>query len=109
MRSFIEGRFGYALDQSIDEMREHYRYDVSCQGTVPPAIIAFLEADDFEEAIRLSISLGGDADTLACITGGIAQASFGRVPEEITGNVLARLDDRLRRVAERFCDTFECW
>ena len=70
--------------------------------TVPPAIIAFLESDDFEDAIRKSISLGGDADTLACITGGIAEAYYGEVPEPIRTQTLARLDGRLRGVVEKF-------
>jgi ADP-ribosylglycohydrolase len=68
---------------------------------VPPAIIAFLDSDDYESAVRLAVSLGGDADTLACIAGGIAQAFYG-VPEPIRATALEQLDDRLRGVVEEF-------
>ncbi|MBY0232864.1 MAG: ADP-ribosylglycohydrolase family protein [Gemmataceae bacterium] len=98
---FIERRFGYGLGTSIDEMRPTFGFDVSCRGTVPPAIRAFLEASDYEEAVRLAVSLGGDADTLACIAGGIAQAKYG-VPVDIRAQALERLDARLREVVEAF-------
>ena len=74
--------------------------------TVPPAIIAFLESDDFEDAIRKAISLGGDADTLACITGSIAEAHYGGVPEPVQSQTMARLDDRLRTVVEKFVNRY---
>jgi ADP-ribosylglycohydrolase len=72
IKTFITERFGYNLNRKIDDIRRGYEFDVSCQGSVPEAIIVFLEGTDFENAIRLAISIGGDSDTIACITGGIA-------------------------------------
>ena len=83
IRDRIESDYGYDLRRSIDEIRPGYSFDETCQGTVPEAMIAFLESDDYESAVRLAISLGGDADTLACITGSIAEAFYGPVPDEI--------------------------
>ena len=74
IRSYIEHEFGYDLSHSCDEIRPNYAWESSCKGTVPPAIIAFLESTSYEHAIRLAVSLGGDSDTLACITGGMAEA-----------------------------------
>lgn len=102
----IEATFGYDLSHSIDEIRPDYRFNESCQGTVPEAIIAFFESNDFESAIRLSISLGGDADTLACITGAIADPFYGGVPNEIAEPALARLDKPLRKVLDEFSTRF---
>jgi len=82
IRQEVTERFGYDLQRTVDHIRPTYRFDESCQRTVPEAIICFLEAAGYEDAIRNAISLGGDADTLACITGGIAQAFFG-VPDDI--------------------------
>jgi ADP-ribosylglycohydrolase len=97
----IEQRFGYDLSTPLAQIRPHYGFDVSCQGTVPQAIRAFLEADDWEDAIRNAISLGGDSDTLACITGGIAEAAFG-LPDDIAARALAYLDPGLRAIQQRF-------
>jgi ADP-ribosylglycohydrolase len=83
IRSYIETEFGYNLHQTVDEIRPTYRFDETCQGTVPQAIIAFLDSTGFEDSIRLAVSLGGDSDTLACITGGIAQAYYKQVPPDI--------------------------
>jgi ADP-ribosylglycohydrolase len=102
IRAYIEREFGYSLDASIDDLRPSFTFHVSCQATVPPAIIAFLESTDYEHAIRLAVSLGGDSDTIACIAGGIAQAYYGGVPAEIRDQSLARLDDRLTAVVEDF-------
>jgi ADP-ribosylglycohydrolase len=68
IKQFIADRFGYNLDRTIAEIRPDYKFDVSCQGSVPQAIIAFLESDNFENAVRLAVSIGGDSDTIACIT-----------------------------------------
>nr|VFJ73959.1 MAG: ADP-ribosylglycohydrolase [Candidatus Kentron sp. FW] len=102
IKSFIVERFGYDLSKSPDEIRPHYRFDESCQGTVPPALMAFLQSSDYEDAIRNAISLGGDSDTLACITGGIAEAFYGGVPEDIREKAMGILDERLRGVVEAF-------
>ena len=81
--------------------RPDYRFNPSCQGTVPEAIVAFLESTDFETAIRLAISLGGDSDTLACITGGIAEAFYG-MSEDWKIEVLRRLPEAFVEVVEEF-------
>nr|VFK29873.1 MAG: ADP-ribosylglycohydrolase [Candidatus Kentron sp. MB]VFK33900.1 MAG: ADP-ribosylglycohydrolase [Candidatus Kentron sp. MB]VFK76503.1 MAG: ADP-ribosylglycohydrolase [Candidatus Kentron sp. MB] len=102
IKSFIVERFGYDLSQSLDEIRPHYHFDVSCQGTVPQALIAFLQSVDYEDAIRNAVSLGGDSDTLACITGGVAEAFYGGVPEDIREMVMGILDDALRGIVYVF-------
>lgn len=81
LRGEIETKFGYDLSQSVDEIREWYSFDIRCSGTVPPAITCALEATGFEDAIRNAISIGGDSDTVACITGGIAEVMFGIDPD----------------------------
>ncbi len=81
IKDYIESTFQYDLNQHVDQIRPLYKFDVSCQGTVPQAIRAFIDSTDFEDAIRTAVSLGGDTDTLACITGGIAQAFYGGVPK----------------------------
>ena len=86
VRQEIEGRFGYRLDSTVANIREDYAFDVSTAGTVPPALTAAFEADDLEGAIRLAISLGGDADTLACIAGAVAEVLYG-VPDELWRSV----------------------
>jgi ADP-ribosylglycohydrolase len=95
-------RFGYDLSASLDEIRLTYHFDETCQGTVPPAITAFLESDSFEDAIRKAISLGGDADTLGAITGSIAEAFYGGVPPTIIAEVRRRVPSELWDVIERF-------
>ncbi|MBC7254902.1 MAG: ADP-ribosylglycohydrolase family protein [Chloroflexi bacterium] len=102
IRQEIHERFGYDLDRTVAEIRPTYHFDVSCQGTVPEAIIAFLDSKDYEDAIRKAISLGGDSDTLACITGGIAQAFYGPVPAQIVEGVRARLPEDLLLVVDAF-------
>ena len=86
----------------LDEIRPAYEFDESCQGTVPQAITAFLESEDFEDAVRNAVSLGGDSDTLACITGGIAQAFYGGVPRSITQKVMKILDEDLKTITRKF-------
>jgi len=102
IKDFVEAHFGYDLSPTLDQIRPTYQFDVTCQGTVPPALISFLESTDFEDAIRNAISLGGDADTLACITGGIAEAYYGGVPDGLATPARALLDDRLAAVVDRF-------
>jgi len=102
IRDYVERTFGYNLAVGIDELRPGFQFEVSCKATVPPAVIAFLESNDYEHAIRLAVSLGGDSDTIACIAGGIAQAYYGAIPPEIRVQTLERLDDRLRAVVDEF-------
>ena len=107
IRERVEAMFGYDLHRRLDDIRPTYHFDESCQGTVPPAMIAFLESQDYEDAVRKAISLGGDADTLACITGGIAEAYYGRVPKPIAAQGLALLDERLRKTTLAFYKRYE--
>lgn len=91
IRAYIEDKY-YDLDFTLDEIRPTYRFDVTCQGSVPQAIECFLEADDFEDAIRNAISLGGDGDTIAAMAGAIAEAYYG-IPDELAEQALEYLDD----------------
>ncbi len=107
IKSYVETTFGYDLSKTLAEIRPTYRFDVSCQRSVPQAITAFLEATDFEDAIRNAISIGGDSDTIACIAGGIAEAFYGGVPAAIAQETRQRLDDRLRQVTDMFVTQFQ--
>lgn len=102
IKGYIETNFRYELSRTLREIRAGYLFDVSCQGSVPESIIAFLESTGYDDAVRNAISLGGDADTMACIAGGIAEAFYGGVPLEIEAEALARLDGRLRKVVDAF-------
>ena len=100
IRELIEDLF-YDLNFTIDEIRPKYRFDASCQGSVPQAIKAFLESDDFESAIRLAVSIGGDSDTIAAIAGGIAEAYYG-IPEHIKMQAIKYLTEDLRDIMVEF-------
>lgn len=106
IKDYIEKRFGYNLSRTCDEIRPTYDFDVTCQGSVPESIIAFLESTDFESAIRLAVSLGGDADTMGAITGGIAEAYYGGVSEHIRKEVLKRLPNEFIVVMQKFYQKF---
>ncbi|MEN8262042.1 MAG: ADP-ribosylglycohydrolase family protein [Nitrospirota bacterium] len=106
VKSEIQKEFAYDLDRTLDDIRPGYRFDISCQGTVPEAIIAFLESTSYEDAVRNAVSLGGDSDTLACITGGIAHAYYGDVPDSIANKVSELLPGDLWVIVERFCKKF---
>lgn len=106
IRKEISLRFQYNLNRSIDEIRPDYSFDISCQGTVPEAVISFLESESYEDAIRNAISLGGDSDTLACITGGIAEAFYGEVPSEIAGRVEDILPSELLQTVQSFSERY---
>ncbi|HEY3267669.1 MAG TPA: ADP-ribosylglycohydrolase family protein [Armatimonadota bacterium] len=106
IRRFAEETFGYDLSRSLDEIRPDYRHVETCQETVPEALTAFLESEGFEDAIRKAVSLGGDCDTLACITGGVAEAFYGGVPDEIAWEVSARLDDCLSDIVDAFTERY---
>lgn len=106
IKEYVQSTFGYDLERTVDEIRPGYEFDVSCQGSVPEAMIAFLESKDYEDAIRKAVSLGGDSDTIACITGGIAQAFYGGVPRAIEEKVYSILDEPLGNVTRRFMEKF---
>ena len=108
----VERDYGYDLSMTVDEIRPRYSWSGldgaenggTCQGSVPQAIACALQASDFEDAVRNAISIGGDSDTIGCITGGIAQALFG-VPQWMQDKALSLLPERLRSVVERFTAT----
>jgi ADP-ribosylglycohydrolase len=104
IRNRIQSDFGYDLNRSYTQIQPVYRFDVSCQGSVPEAMIAFLDSSDYESAVRLAVSLGGDADTQACIAGGIAEAFYGEVPDKIQQEVKARLPADLLDILEEFAE-----
>ncbi len=109
IRLEISERFGYDLSRSTDDIRSSYGFDETCPGTVPPALTAFLESHDFEESIRLAVSLGGDADTLAAITGSIAEAFYGGVPQAIRMELEPRIPAELWQVVLLFSRKFAQW
>jgi ADP-ribosylglycohydrolase len=94
IKDYIESKYDYGLSRSLDEIRPFYSFNETCQKTVPEAITAFLESTDFEDALRNAISLGGDSDTLAAITGSIAEAFYG-IPGSIATKTLSYMDDLL--------------
>ena len=102
IRTEISDRFDYDLVRTLDEIRPRYCFDISCQGSVPEAIIAFLESSDVEDAIRKAVSLGGDSDTMGCIAGGIAQAFYGTVPREMVSAVRRYLTEELLATVDEF-------
>lgn len=108
IRQQIETRFAYDLNRCIDDIRPGYGFDVTCQGSVPEAIVAFLDATDYASAVRNAISLGGDADTMACIAGGIAQAFYKSLPVEVVRQVREQLPPALLTVVDRFNRRFDC-
>jgi ADP-ribosylglycohydrolase len=106
IKSYIKKEFRYNLDLTLDQIRPSYTFHSSCQGSVPQAIIAFLESADFEDAIRKAISLGGDSDTIACMTGGIAQSFYKQIPSDMISEVMLRLDLSLKKVVYQFNERF---
>lgn len=93
IKDYISTKFEYDLDRSYESLHAIYQWNGTCQGTVPEAIIAFLESNSFEDSIRMAVALGGDSDTLACINGGIAEAYYLEIPEHIRQAALDRLPD----------------
>ena len=102
IRHAIEKQFGYDLSRDCDFIRQVNKFDETCQGSVPEAITCFLESTDFEDCIRLSISIGGDSDTIACIAGGIAQAYYRDIPNWIITETRARLPQEFLEILDRF-------
>ena len=107
IKDYITQNFNYNLDFTLDEIRPTYKFDVTCQGSVPQAIVAFLESSDFENAIRLAISIGGDSDTIACITGGISSAFYKKIPTEIMNFVVDRLPIEYIDIMNIFDEKYE--
>lgn len=105
LKDYIQNKYKYELQYTLDEIRPTYTFNESCQGTVPQAIISFLESKDFEDAIRNAISLGGDSDTLAAITGSIAEAAYG-IPEDIKEKALSYFNDPLDKPIK---DLYKKW
>lgn len=101
IKDYIVSEFGYNLSRTCDEIRPSYHHVETCQETVPEAITAFLEGQDFEDVIRTAVSLGGDCDTLTCISGSIAEAFYG-VPESLKTECRNRLEDDMIEVLDRF-------
>jgi len=107
IRAFVHEGCQYPLDRSLDEIRRHYAFDPSCKGTVPVAVQAFLESTDFESAIRLAVSVGGDSDTIASIAGAIAHAFYGVIPKHLLEPVLEiYMSPDLADLSLTFCERF---
>ena len=106
IKDYVERTFGYDLNRTLDEIRPGYQFDVSCQGSVPEAIIAFLEGNSFEEVLRLSISIGGDSDTIACMACGIAACMYP-VPDDIAEVCDEILTDDLREIKNKFIEMIQ--
>lgn len=99
--AFIERQFGYDLHRKCDDIRPYYRYEVACSESVPQAIVAFMDSYDFESAVRLAVSLGGDSDTIACITGGNAEAFYGSIPKVVENHVMNLLPEEFQTVVRK--------
>ncbi|MBR6581474.1 MAG: ADP-ribosylglycohydrolase family protein [Ruminococcus sp.] len=106
IRKYITDNFNYDLNYTVDEIRKDYHFHVRCLLSVHQAIVAFLDSEDYESAVRNAVSLGGDADTMACIAGGIAEAFYGEIPEDIKNFCYSRLDYSIKSVATEFCRKF---
>lgn len=107
IRTFVHDGCNYRLDRALDEIRPTYEFDASCRGTVPVAVQAFLESTDFEDAIRLAVSIGGDSDTIACIAGAIAHAFYGAIPKPLLDPVMQiYMSPDLVDVTTEFCKRF---
>lgn len=102
IRKLISEKFEYDLNPAIEDIRPGYYFDISCQGSVPQALIAFLQSHDVESAIRLAISLGGDSDTQGCIAGAIAHAYYGEISPEMERNVRRRLPREFLVILDTF-------
>lgn len=106
IRQTLADRFDYDLQRRLDTIRPHYTFRVSCQESVPEALICFLDSIDFESAVRNAVSLGGDSDTQACIAGGVAEAFYGPLPDRIRREVSRRLPDAFLETIRTFTAAF---
>ncbi|MCC8039416.1 MAG: ADP-ribosylglycohydrolase family protein [Bacteroidales bacterium] len=107
IRDYITSALGYDLSRSYGDIKDGYHFEASCQETVPQSLIAFLESKDFEDAIRLTVALGGDADTMGAITGPVAAAYYKEIPPEMREETLRRLPEDMLAVLKRFDDRVE--
>ena len=107
LRSYLSAHY-YPLNFTLEQLRPHYHYDATCQGSVPQALQAFFEGEDFVDTLRKAVYLGGDSDTIAAIAGSIAEAFYGGVPEEICTTACGFLDQRLMRILLDFEEAFPC-
>lgn len=107
IRRGIEFTFGYYLGYDIDNLRKTYKFNETCQDTVPQAMACFLQSEDFEDAIRNAISIGGDSDTVAAITGGIAEAFYKDIPEWAIKGAIIRLPDDIKEVIGYWYSNYE--
>ena len=106
IRGEIAARIGYDLERTVAAIRPGYNFDVAAERSVPEAIICFLDAQDFEGAVRNAVSLGGHADTMACIAGAIAEAHWGEIPKQIAEEVRKRLPLEFLDLVDRFHERF---
>jgi ADP-ribosylglycohydrolase len=106
IKSYIEREFGYDLNRTTAEIRPNYRFNETCQRTVPEAVIVFLESNDFLHAMKLAVSIGGDTDTLACITGSIAESFYKSVPSDLAVFTEKRLEPPMKAVLNAFRDRY---
>ena len=102
IREQLTLQIGYDLSRSYEDIQPTYTFDVTCQGSVPESIIAFLESENYEDAIRKAIWLGGDADTMACIAGGIAEAYYGEIPEYLMDEAMKKLPQQFKDIITAF-------
>ena len=108
IKAHIEAMFGYNLKRTTDEIRPDYAFDVSCTGSVPEAIICFLESEDYVHALQLAISIGGDSDAIACIAGSIAEAFYREIPDVLVKFAQVRLTDEMKLILDTFREIFLC-
>ena len=102
IKDYVSKNFGYDLNRTCDEIRPTYKFDVTCQGSVPESIICFLESKDYEDCVRLAVSMGGDADTMGAIAGSIAAAYYGEIPEGILEKCWSKLPEDIQEIIEDF-------
>lgn len=106
IRSYVSATFGYDLQRTCDDIRPAYTFEESCQKSVPQSLIAFLDSHDYESAVRLAVSLGGDADTMGAIAGGVAAAYYAEMPAKVTEFVRQVLPSDMWQVVRQFDERY---
>lgn len=106
IREYLTKKFRYDLDYTIEDIKPDYSFDSSTNYSIPPSIVAFFDSNDYESAVRNAVSLGGDADTMACIAGGIAEAFYKEIPENIRNFCSSRIDMTLKKVLNEFSEIY---